>query len=138
MNRTRLIALGIVLALVLGVVVSIVANGGSNDDDELLAARAETVVPNLCGLQAIVERRTWADAHRDFYDRIHQDAHILGSLVEKKDRAIAANFLRAKGDVERDMGSLSPRMAETVPALLDAARAATRKLGLVGADFPCS
>jgi hypothetical protein len=135
----RVAAILLVVAVVATLIGAYGALRGSDDGERaLLETRAQMVVPALCELQTLIDAKDWNGANRLFYDRVHQDSHILGSLVEPVDRSVYGEFLRAKGDVERDLATLSPALATSVPAFSSASRASVGAVGLVGAEFPCA
>jgi hypothetical protein len=125
----------IIAAVAAGIVVK---NGSSNEDDVVNEASAELLIPNLCGLNTLVEQKELAKASRYFWDRIHLNTHLIGSLLLEDHRTEAMNITRAKATVESDMRILSPNLATSVPTLLETTRIGVKTLKLQGNDTPCS
>jgi hypothetical protein len=126
------------LAIAAVTAVVVIRNGGSSDEDTVNEASAELLVPNLCGLNTLVEQKELAKASRYFWDRIHLNTHLIGSLLLQDHRAEAMNITRAKATVESDMRILSPNLATSVPTLLEVTRTGVKTLKLQGSDTPCS
>jgi hypothetical protein len=119
--------------------VVIVQRGSGEDEDTVVAnASAELLVPNICALNTLVERKELAKASRYFWDRIHLNTHMISALLLDDFRTEAMTVTRAKATVEADIRILSPNLATSVPALLDATRIGVKTLGLQGFDTPCS
>lgn len=135
----RWLLLGVMALIIAGVTAGIVVKNGSNQDDGAInGASAELLVPNLCALNTLVEQRDLAKASRYFWDRIHLNTHLISSLLLPGHRGEAMNITRAKATVESQMRVVSPNLAESVPALLEATRQGIKTLKLQGSDTPCS
>jgi hypothetical protein len=136
----RWFLLGIMSLVIAAVTAGIVIRNGSSQSEEAVVneASAELLVPNLCALNTLVEQRELAKASRYFWDRIHLNTHLIGSLLLKDHRGVAMDITRAKATVESDMRLLSPNLATSVPTLLQATRIGVRTLNLQGSDTPCA
>ena len=136
----RWVLLGLMAVVLAGVAATVVIRQGSDGDDDAVIsqASAELLVPNLCSLNTLVERKEFAKASRYFWDRIHLNTHVISSLLLDGHRAEAMNVTRAKAKVEADMRILSPNLATSVPSLLEITRVGVKTLGLQGAGNPCS
>jgi hypothetical protein len=136
----RWFLLGIMSLVIAAVTAGIVIKNGSSQSEEAVVneASAELLVPNLCALNTLVEQKDLAKASRYFWDRIHLNTHLIGSLLLKDHRGVAMNITRAKATVESDMRLLSPNLATSVPTLLQATRVGVRTLNLQGSDTRCS
>jgi hypothetical protein len=136
----RWLLLGLMAVVIAAIAAFVVVQQGSGEDDEAAVneASAELLVPNLCALNTLVENKELAKASRYFWDRIHLNTHLIGSLLLDGHRAEAMNVTRAKATVEADMRILSPNLATSVPTLLDKTRIGVKALNLQGADNPCS
>ncbi|HXF73861.1 MAG TPA: hypothetical protein VNO79_14785, partial [Actinomycetota bacterium] len=66
------------------------------------------------------------------HDRAHEELHVLAAAAERVDRGAAAALLLAKERVEADLEPGGPlaRLPGDAAALLRAARAALRAVGL--------
>jgi hypothetical protein len=136
----RWLLLGVMSLIIAAVAAGIVVKRGSSqsEDDVVNEASAELLIPNLCGLNTLVERKELAKASRYFWDRIHLNTHLISSLLLEDHRAEAMNITRAKATVESDMRILSPNLATSVPTLLALTREGVKTLKLQGSDTPCS
>lgn len=72
------------------------------------------------------------DANAVFYDRTHQELHVIAAAVEVRDRTVAGSLLLAKERVEADLRSpVKPTtFSEDVSALLTATRDALHAIRL--------
>ena len=139
----RWFLLGVMAIIIAAITAAIVvkrgsADGAQNDENAVNEASAELLVPNLCALNVLVERKEFPKASRYFWDRIHLNTHLVGSLLLDDHCAEAMNITRAKATVETDMRTLSPNLATSVPKLLATARTGVQTLNLQGSDTPCS
>jgi len=95
---------------------------------------ADRAVSGLCEI-----RTTHADdrdaANRVFYDRSHEELHVIAAATQGEDSAVAGRLLRAKERVESDLRP--ERLPGGFVRDFDALIAATREaLGTIGLEAP--
>jgi hypothetical protein len=128
-RRPALLLLSVVLVFgAIGVYV------GTRPKPDSLRENARAVAPALmlatCRFAGLVSEKKFAEAHNLFWDDVHTDAHVVAAALGDIDRKKEAGFLRAKGAVERDLGTLSVGLAKDSPAFVDQVRAAQQSLGV--------
>ncbi|MFB3738980.1 MAG: hypothetical protein ACE14W_08445 [Candidatus Velamenicoccus archaeovorus] len=99
------------------------------------AARA--AVEGLCRIAA-QDTGDRAAATTVFFDRVHEELHVIAAAAQPRDTDAAARLLEAKERVESDLAAsrLPPGFAEHVTTLLGATRGALRSLGLEAPPCP--
>jgi len=95
---------------------------------------ADRAVSGLCRIRTTLAKDRDA-ANRIFYDRSHEDLHVIAAATQGEDPAVAGRLLQAKERVEAD---LAPnRLPGGFVRNLDALIAATRDaLGAIGLEAP--
>lgn len=109
------------------------ASGPSGSLGVMTAEAGTETVTALCDLRDASERDA---ANATFFDRAHQNLHVLAAATENVDRVPAAGLLEAKQVVEADL------LSDTLPAgfhgdvsdLLVATRTALETVGLPAPD----
>lgn len=106
-----------------------------DDDDSSSASQGSSdsswagAVSGLCTAAEQVRSGDVDTAEATFFDEAHDDLHDLGAEAADRDRAAAADLLRAKETVESDFASSSTMLADDLDALVTATRAAARATG---------
>jgi hypothetical protein len=127
----------IVIIVALGSIALGMAVSRRTSNESSMVFGSELALPNVCRMQQLVEQKQLSAASRYFWDDLHSLAHALGQSLNKPRQPSYEAFYRAKGNVETDLGTLSPHLSVSVPALEKAVRTAVRELKLAGADVPC-
>jgi hypothetical protein len=94
-------------------------------------------ITSLCRLSKLSATGDLSGAQNVFWDDIHLPAHALIADLLTTDREEAGRLSVAKGAVERDLGTLAPRMKTDVPVFVAATRHALTLLKVPGAEAPC-
>lgn len=105
------------------------ASGPSGSLGVITAEAGTETVEALCGLRDASERDA---ANATFFERAHQNLHVLAAATENVDRVPAAGLLEAKQVVEADLlaDSLPTGFHGDVADLLAATRTALETVGL--------
>jgi hypothetical protein len=92
---------------------------------------ADRAVRGLCEIDTTLANDPH-EANAVFYDRTHQELHVIAAAAEVRDRKVAGNLLLAKEKVEADLRSpVKPTtFREDVSALLTATRDALHAMRL--------
>jgi hypothetical protein len=90
---------------------------------------AAAAVQGLCGVRDAPDA---AVAKAAFYDRTHQELHVIAAAVEERDRQAAGSLLEAMQRVEAELERplLPAGFATDVESLVGATRAALEAVGL--------
>jgi len=95
---------------------------------------AERAVSGLCQIRTTLAKDRDA-ANRVFYDRSHDELHVIAAATQEGDPAVAGRLLQAKERVEADLRP--ERLPGGFVRNLDALLAATRDaLGAIGLEAP--
>lgn len=134
-----LLALALATALSLGLVACDSSSNGDASQSSsppsgslgvVEPAAARTALEGLCAIAADPTDRSTANAV--FYDRVHEELHVIAAAVQPRDVQRAADLLTAKERVESDLqgSSLPAGFGSDVSALLTATQRALQALGL--------
>lgn len=95
---------------------------------------ADRTVSELCRIRTTLAKDRDA-ANRVFYDRSHDELHVIAAAAQGEDPAVAGRLLQAKERVEADLRP--ERLPGGFVQNLDALIAATRDaLGAIGLEAP--
>jgi len=95
---------------------------------------ADRAVSGLCEIRTTHAKDRDA-ANRVFYDRSHEELHVIAAATQDEDPAVAGRLLQAKERVEADLAP--KRLPGGFVRDLDALIAATREtLGTIGLEAP--
>jgi hypothetical protein len=132
----RLMVLVAIAALLAGVAFANLRERGG--DKRLTDPTAQNLfIDSLCRLTERTAAGDLSGAQNVFWDDIHLPAHALIADLLTTDRAEAGRLSIAKGAVERDLGTLAPRLKTDVPAFVAATRHALALLKVPGTEIPC-
>jgi hypothetical protein len=93
------------------------------------AEAADAAVQGLCDVR---DAPTAPAASATFYDRTHQELHVIAAATEERDRAKAASLLEAMQRVEAELEQplLPAGFSADVETLVGATRGALASIGL--------
>ena len=93
------------------------------------SAAAVAAVEGLCGVREAADAPA---AKTTFYDRTHQELHVIAAATEERDRQAAASLLEAMQRVEAELEHppLPQGFSADVETLVEATREALRSIGL--------
>ncbi len=94
-------------------------------------AAADRALEGLCTLST--GSQTFADASSLFFDRVHEELHVIAAAAQVGHRTQAARLLQTKEEVEADLQggtTLPDGFQDDVAALLDATRGALAAVGM--------
>lgn len=112
--------------------------GTAQNDDLVRNALVSVVLPSMCTMQAHIDAGETSAASNVFWDQVHTGAHILAARLDASDAVAGEAFRLAKGQVERDLATLSiVPLRVDVPAFLERVRAAYSELGLAQTETSC-
>ncbi|HEX9717414.1 MAG TPA: hypothetical protein VGA93_05665 [Actinomycetota bacterium] len=95
---------------------------------------ADRAISGLCLMRTTLAKDRDA-ANRVFYNRSHEELHVIAAATQDEDPAVAGRLLRAKERVESDLRP--ERLPGGFVRDLDALIAATREaLGTIGLEAP--
>jgi hypothetical protein len=92
---------------------------------------ASTAVQGLCTMRS-TDANDLRDANGVFYDKTHDELHVIAAATEVKDRTLAAHLLQAKEKVEADLTDekVPEGFVDDIDALLSATQDALQAIGL--------
>ena len=107
------------------------------DGEAIPASRLTDALQGLCDAGAEA-RGDVGTARATFYDRSHDDLHVLARALDPVDPSTAARLLEAKQRVESGLDARPPppTLSDDIAALVTATRAGLGKLSVPGPDCP--
>ena len=106
---TRLASVTLVVVLSLGAVACDGSQGTGKPSPSgalgvVTREDAQAAVDGLCRMRPL-QPNELDQANSIFYDRVHEELHVIASATEKRDRVASANLLVAKEKMEDDIRS---------------------------------
>ncbi len=130
-------------AWVVAAALALAACGGSGDSDQVTTPPAlpsgslgvvtsDAAVATVQGLCDVRDAPDAPAANATFYDRTHQELHVIAAATEEQDRAKAASLLEAMQRVEAELERplLPAGFSADVESLVGATREALASIGL--------
>jgi hypothetical protein len=134
------------VAWVVAAALALAACGGYGDSDQVTTPPAlpsgslgvvtsDAAVTTVQGLCDVRDAPDAPAANATFYDRTHQELHVIAAATEEQDRAKAASLLEAMQRVEAELER--PLLPAGFPTDVESLVGATREaLASIGLDAP--